>query len=123
MTGIAQDRIAAEQLAARVAATEAARRTLAASGEAVHEALLRLAIVVIWTVVASVLSRAELAWPSYVLVVLAAFVMQLPPWLRARRLRRQRDAALLLLANYEHPRAASEASEVPSPASRQTLSI
>ncbi|WP_386070503.1 hypothetical protein ACFJIW_07755 [Tahibacter sp. UC22_41] len=118
MTRIAQDRIAAEQLAARVAATEAARRTLAVSGEPVHEVLLRLAIVVIWTVVASVLSRAELAWPSYALVVLAAFVMQLPLWLRARRLRRQRDAALLLLANYERPAAANEASEAPSPVSR-----
>ncbi|HWU53601.1 MAG TPA: hypothetical protein VN153_12400, partial [Tahibacter sp.] len=97
----------------------AAQRTLSASGEPGYAVLLSLANVAAWVAVSAVLSRMELAWSSYALIALAAFAMQLPPWLRARRLRRQLDAALFLLAQYEHPMAADETSRAPSPVSQR----
>ncbi|ODU35841.1 MAG: hypothetical protein ABS97_03180 [Lysobacteraceae bacterium SCN 69-320] len=96
MTG--QDRTAAEHLAANVAAASAARRTLADSGSAGLDALLSVAAIVIWSLLGT-----QLTWPLPVVVALAALTAMLPPWLRNRRLRRQLDAALLLLAHYEHP--------------------
>ena len=96
MTG--QDRTAAEHLAANAAAASAARRTLADSGSPGLDALLSVAAIVIWSLLGT-----QLTWPLPVVVALAALTAMLPPWLRNRRLRRELDAALLLLAQSEHP--------------------
>lgn len=96
MTG--QGRMAAEHMAAHVAAASAARRTLADTGQPAFDALLTVAAIVIWSLLGT-----RLTWPLPVVVALAALTATLPSWLRNRRLRRHLDAALLLLAQHEHP--------------------